>query len=458
MDEKNKNKSSIAESENYRQVYAYLLGTGESPLSSVKSVVITAKRFDLKLNITGEKGSVYNRIITLLKKNKLQFTEIEYSPKIRNKPDEWYCDTDNTSLHIWVPESKHRIADIGLLVSFYINYHLTKLRENVTDFPKPKIDILYLLLLMEIFADTNEKSLSNRLFRDLLNSENNSVISVSNNIDTYYNEMHAVNGIAKNLSEYTLLYLGFTSDYDLMKELIANSHLKDHPLNKNFKSFILPDVKYVWYLKSSEWDVDSLRLILQNSVYLNSIKNQQIPEKQKECLVLRLKGLPEDKIADQLGFETFDEYQTWLNKNHLSITPLQKENQYQLWLEACDYFEIEPDLVDVGIEDSCAIENPIQYDTEGSSPNFRIGLGFSSFFIEGKGSFSLTPRQSDVLRILYEGYLDKTYDIHQSIIIQEVYGEVSETSLKKLFGYNTVWDLLIEPGKRKGQFRLKDLF
>ena len=85
---------------------------------------------------------------------------------------------------------------------------------------------------------------------------------------------------------------------------------------------------------------------------------------------------------------------------------------------------------------------------------FRHSDDFRSINKDGR-EFTLTPNQAHVVQMLFEAWENKTPDLGQAHIIEEVSPDTSTKRLRDLFKTNlAAWKELIETVK-KGTFRLK---
>ena len=79
---------------------------------------------------------------------------------------------------------------------------------------------------------------------------------------------------------------------------------------------------------------------------------------------------------------------------------------------------------------------------------------FRSINIDGQVP-EATPRQASVLSLIFDHWEAKTPAVAQGTVIQEIYPESKHKSLRKAFGNDALYDLLIESGKSKGTVRFK---
>jgi hypothetical protein len=88
-------------------------------------------------------------------------------------------------------------------------------------------------------------------------------------------------------------------------------------------------------------------------------------------------------------------------------------------------------------------------------PSFEHSEDFRSVSYSGK-TYTLTPKQAQSIKILFEAQERKMPDVAQDYILNEVSPSSSQKRLRDIFKRNLkVWKALIEPGDKKGTFRLK---
>jgi hypothetical protein len=116
-----------------------------------------------------------------------------------------------------------------------------------------------------------------------------------------------------------------------------------------------------------------------------------------------------------------------------------------------------PELV-FHVDDIEAYEKRHPLPTCASTPTdaFKHSPDFRSVNINGRG-FSLTPKQAQVIEVLWNAYSNGTPEVGQAAILEEVSPYTSTKRLKALFkGNEDAWDGLVEKAQqRKGMFRLK---
>lgn len=102
-----------------------------------------------------------------------------------------------------------------------------------------------------------------------------------------------------------------------------------------------------------------------------------------------------------------------------------------------------------------AIEEEIVADTETSSSDkspFSHSPDYRSVSLRGK-TFSLTPRQAQIIEMLYNAHKKGTPELGQHYILEELESQASR--LRDAFRSRPeAWDALIMKGKTKGTYRL----
>lgn len=103
-----------------------------------------------------------------------------------------------------------------------------------------------------------------------------------------------------------------------------------------------------------------------------------------------------------------------------------------------------------------AQEETKEVGAEGNEPtSFKHSPDFRSINKNDK-EFTLTFKQAEVVRILWEAQKTTTPDLGQAYIIEKVSPDTSTKRLRDIFKGNLeAWKALIEPGNRRGTFRLR---
>lgn len=90
----------------------------------------------------------------------------------------------------------------------------------------------------------------------------------------------------------------------------------------------------------------------------------------------------------------------------------------------------------------------------GSKLPFEHSPDFRSINKNGV-KFTLTPKQTQVIEMLFNEFEKGTFDLGQGYIIEKVSPYTSTTRLRDIFKGNIeAWKALIKPGNKKGTFRL----
>lgn len=99
------------------------------------------------------------------------------------------------------------------------------------------------------------------------------------------------------------------------------------------------------------------------------------------------------------------------------------------------------------------INNDLSEKREQPGKKFEHSPDFRTVLMDGK-KFTLTGKQAQAVELLYSD--EKFPDLGQSYILGEISPDTSTKRLRDIFNRNLkAWKALIEPGERKGTFRLK---
>ncbi len=446
-----------------------------SPMTIAINNLIKCYRFKLKLEICGFKNPGYLLFIEIVKKLGINFESVDIPVRFGEVPWNWLADKNSGNLRAWIPNMKNREGDFPVMFPFYLNYHLKELRKHDPNFPSPNIDNLYIILLSRTCFGPAEAPLSVRILNDLLFSESTHQLTVPLYEGYISEEMKIMYHKIADLSQPAQLYLGFCLGQEKFR-LARTLKEKGHPYcilhldrwdfqRQNIPEF--PPNSIV--VKGLNWNIEQMGVMIKNGWTLNNDEDQFLlmaeSEKNKilECLMLRLSGLNEDEIMYKLGFPNEEKYCEWQVSQFIDIDPDRFRDPLKSWLEACEYFDLEPNikiLEDHGTlagdkhksDSTKIIPQPAKLPPE---PPFRHSPDFRSVRAANGQSFTLTEKQAHVILELHKAYENGTPELSQAYLIEEVYGVVSENRLKKLFGNNEIWEALIENGKRKGTYRLK---
>ncbi|MFZ1684777.1 MAG: hypothetical protein WAU88_11715 [Candidatus Zixiibacteriota bacterium] len=397
-----------------------------------------------------------------------------------------------------------REGDMHVLFPFYLNYHLSDLRSFDPAFPSPKIDALYVLLILSECFSRGRAPLSARIHKDLLAWEANGVLSAHNYSAAGRNELHIVREKLGTLPTPAQMYLGFYqggigSDQDL--ELGAMSLfgriVAETQFNSDEPTGYIPSPKLV---RQFLWSVEEMVVITKNlwGLSKHGVLFVRKDNRVELCLRSRLQSKTEDAICIELGFEKFEDYYQWQIRYCIDIDPKRFSNPYSEWFKACEFFGLNPD---VSILDGPRTEPAPDYrgaaggpttelfaerrngagavrpdhdaieagsdsakldagDEGGKSPD-KLNLGFQhspdfrSIRLPNSRQLELTAKQSAVISVLCSTYCNGTPHLSQSHVIEEVYGDVSEGRLKRLFDNNEIYALLIEVGPKRGTVRIR---
>ena len=117
------------------------------------------------------------------------------------------------------------------------------------------------------------------------------------------------------------------------------------------------------------------------------------------------------------------------------------------------------DLLDNLDDLAFSIEDVVEFEKKhgliAESETFKHSQDFRSINKNGK-KFTLTPKQTQVIQILFKAQERKTPEMSQPYIIEEVSPDTSTRRVRDLFKNNiAAWKALIEQGSKKGTIRLK---
>jgi hypothetical protein len=245
---------------------------------------------------------------------------------------------------------------------------------------------------------------------------------------------------------------------------------------KDLSSLMRKDMSMVSpvVVRHKVWDVNDLTIISRNAwaqkdIYFKLVEEERV--KMKECLLLRVADTPEVEIAKSMQFESDENYNKWLVSHELDVNPSRFPSPVDGWQAACMYFGYKPDIrllesappeellhsftnqvrVLVSPDDGLKDDKSLQVTGE-----FRHSEDFRNVVTPLGEEFLLSGGQAEVIRLLHEGAERKTPWLSDAFLIEEVFQEVKEKKLKKLFGNESAWRALTERGNKKSLLRLKD--
>lgn len=445
-----------------------------SIMSATIETLMKAYRFKLRLEIGGNQNPGYSLFVSMAKRLGVAFEEVEVKSKPQGAPYVWLSDHTTANQRAWVPDIQNREGDFHVLCPFFFRYHLSGLRKHEPDFPSPKVDNLYILLLWAACFGSHQAPLSARIIKDLLAWEKRSILTAHSYIGPVGNEIPIVASKVASLKEMAQLYIGFWTGPEAWS-LSSNNKITGHLLNQRSRKFhnILQSgvarANYPVLVRQYVWEVEQLNVVTKNVWALNKYAMPGTSfqgGKARQCLLLRLQGKTEEEVQVDLGFSSSEEYYKWQVGCFLDKAPGRLGDPLEAWLRACEYFELEP-----GQEVLDRVMNAGEIKREESLPSsenadkltvtpqpireFRAGPGYRSVVAANGKQHSLTAKQAEVIQILHEAYNRGTPDVSQGHIISEVFPNAKTNSLKKLFSDKEAWAFLVEPGKRRGLYRLK---
>lgn len=447
--------------------------------------LIKAHRFKMRLEVSGGGNPGYDQFVQVARHIGVEIAPTTVHGRSDAEYLNWAFDHSTKNLRAWIPTIEHRVGDYHVWLPFCFEHHVRRLREHAPDFAMPRVDNLYLLLIWSECFSGMKIPISARILQDLITWESFGEISANRFSGSLQDEVRLAHGQVFALNRPTQAYLGFCGGSNGL-ELCQKSGLEKHPFNAHTWE-ILNATQPIggarvsappWLIQRHLWNADETAVILRNAQKLSTkhqdnARSSEDIEKVAACLKHRLAGLSEDEIAVQIEFSDRPEYNQWLIDCALDTDNSRHRRPYDRWLEACADFDLEPSdsLVDdltcrnvtaVGSNQLYSSDaDPAATQSEGPLdplPGFRHSPDFRSVALPNGRTITLTDRQAQVVQLLYQNLASGTPELSQAYIINEVYPGVSENRLKRLFDDNEVFDVLIEPGSKKGVVRLKKSF
>lgn len=447
----------------------------QSVMDAALESLVKAKRFKLTLEVSGWGNAGWDLFLLIARQLGVQFEERELPKELEEQPMGWISDHTTKNLRAWIPGMKDRSGDLHVMLPICFEHHVTELRKQEPAFPMPKVDNLYLLLIWSECFGGLQAPLSARVLRDLVAWESAGIISAYQYAGNVGDEIRIANHMAMLLSHNAQMYLGFRAPPDGYYQC-ERAGLVEHPFNARTleiieaMGYVVGDSTVVppWMIRNYSWEADKVAVILKNAFahYVHpAFGTTEDKQKTTECLELRLDGLTEDEIAKRLEFNHREEYDRWLKERGLDIDSQAYRHPYEGWLAACDYFGVEPtpelfdslvgpwsdfeQLLGISMLSEPEAKQAAEPEEDDPIPGFRHSPDFRSVRLPGGRSLTLTERQSEVVGILFDVFVNGTPELSQAYLIEEAYPGVSETRLKRLFGNNDLYDLLIEAGSNK---------
>lgn len=463
-----------------RSINAALL-CDRSYMAIAVSALLRALRFGFVLEVGGRGNPGYEEFLHIANKLEVKVLEHELPMVLAENALNWASDHSTKNLRAWIPDVEHRFGDLHVWLPFCFEHHIRRLRERAPDFPMPKVDSLYLLLIWTECFEGKPCPISARVLQDLLASEPFREISACRYSGTLKDEARIVNRRASTLNEVAQMYLGFLRGADGSRKS-RKASLEKHPFNsetRNMLNAMSPTISGQaaappWFVRHYQWDADKTAAILKNSwmlhLGLSTVANS--PEARTiaiSCLTFRLEGLSEEEIADRLGFAGVSEYEQWLVKHALDIHSGRNRCFYDDWIAACTEFGLDPndnlvDLLTAGSRLAKTIDRRNEpsvsaVDTVPSEPaeppeEFKFTPDYRTVSIRGNQHF-LSQQEAAIVRVLHEAYENGTPDVGLSHLIEVATGEfTSAKKLRDVFKTKAARDALIRSGKRRGTYRL----
>lgn len=486
--------NSATQEELHEVFRSYFVSSKLSPLSVSAHYLARAYRFQLPVNISGERSDTYDAAIRLMKHLKMPFSQNTFTPQIAKDPISWSKQPSGQSLNVWIPGQKASIFDFGAVTNFLIRFNLAKLRRRVPTFPEPEIDLIYLPYLWKECFDSDSVKLGERIFRDLLLVESFGVLTIFEMSTGWNSGFDKVYRKVQELNESCQMYLGFCSQV-LANEVTSQiQQLSDHQLNQinnaqlerqrainlvsqpGSRTYIPPKNHFPRYSRQFYCKLSDLETVTENMLLLETGKLRFMEEQDRGKVNLYLRsriiGKSESEISELLGFTSMRDYEFWVNNNHLSVVSNRESDSFERWKWAIRMLGIKlippPELKDDfadwfeerepkrELPPDSSLSQPIRSSTKPEEIR-QFSSDFRSVNILGT-QYTLTAKQAEVVQILYDNSQQGTDWIGQGSIIESVYGAVSENRLRKQFRNIVLFDLLIERGRAKGLVRLRPGF
>ncbi len=447
-----------------------------SPLAAAVETLIKACRFKLSLEIGGHQNPGYSLYVSIARRMGVDFREVVVEPDAKGTQYVWLSDHSTPIQRAWVPDIQSREGDFHVLCPFFFRYHIAELRKHEPDFPSPKIDCLYVLLLWAICFGPRQIPISARVLKDLLAWEKREVLTAHTYIRPVGDEIAMAAEKASALKELAQLYMGFWTGSDAWG-LVRGKDSANHPINMEARKRLNISqphssstvARQPLLVNQYVWEIDQLSVITRNVWALDKFDLSEAT-RARQCLLLRAQGAREEDIQIELGFSTPEEYYKWQVNRFLDTATGRLGDVYKAWLRACEYFELEPnkELLDQIMNPCLKSEKASQTlvseegedsdNTQAEPPGLIHSPDYRSLKLPDGRSFTLTDRQSQVVSLLHDNLIQGTPELSTAFVVEEVYPGASEKRLRRLFGDNPAYDSLIERGSKRGTVRLKNCF
>lgn len=445
-------------------------------------LLVKAYRFKQKIEIAGAVNPSYQLFVEMMRRLGISFEETIVKPKSSVELWPWITDPSASSLRIYIPMMLDREGDFHFMFPFYCRYHLTELRKHDAAFPAPKMDSLYVASVWANCHGFRQVSMCNQVKKDILLAERSKFLSISSSGGSFVANIRTVNDHINKLSQLAQLYLGFCGSKTGF-EMIRGTKLHEHPFNRRSQEFIgagiisSPSGRPL-LVKETAWSIEEVVGLTKNAWSLNllerTLKHAEI-ELIKNCLLGRLQGKSEVEIAHECGHAETETYKKWQVSRCFDIDYARFRDPYKDWLVACEFFGMTPDLTmyesqevthETGpskpadqlkewMNNISSRQNTKNESKQESVNEFRHSPDYRSIVLRDGQKLVLTERQAGAVRILHEAAENQTPEVSQAYVIEEVYEETGESSLKRLFNDDSLYTLLIEPGPKKGTIRLR---
>ena len=389
--------------------------------------------------------------------------EVNKSPNSRY----WLNYSEKGTVRIIIPEPSKRLGDFKPLLIYHFEKALREYRGNDPEHSEPLIHITYVLLVKYLaFSEVCPRPIGDIVAQDILALGKSTLFPtgrVSNRLESCRPEVY---GLVRNMPIISQLYTGFAPSS--MKDIPFQGNIANHRLNNYaFMSEQGGVATAILLRRLYYWTIPQLATVLTN-LSLHDRQVKVLDEKVMSCLIARLKNKSEEEVSKSLGFTNLGKYTEWLSSNQINfgvedgLSQFEKREKARQELGLPMDEEIEAMVGTSSNEESVKTtssktlnESETAGDPKESYSNMlNFSQDFRSFYINSQES-EATPKQASVLSLIFDNWEAKTPAVAQGTVIQEVYPESNYKSLRKAFGNDTLYDLLIESGKSKGTVRFK---
>lgn len=464
------------------EIFRSYIVAGSNPSAlEIINTIEKAFRFNLKLEVCGDKSDQLERVLKLLGCLDISYATVQISPQNLRNPMRWLRESSDNCLRILVSSSDEGMFDIGTLVAYYLEVHLEKLRKSVPNYPTPQVDIIFLAQLEALRRKQKKFDISAYVLQNLLSCEEGTPLSFFENNVGAQLELQLLYNTIQELDEIGQHYLGFSSSETFLlnnqgqlgfAQRLFNA-IRENELRKHCTALAVAQpsnnllfktkTHFPHYVKSYSFNLYDVEEVGKNLSAFPSLKDEFNLEKKKKmlrCLTLRLGGINEMEIGKKLNFKDYTEYLEWVQNHFISIESLCRVSAFDRWKWAMHIVE---NFALIGKQNAKIevlkpnLSESIEVAAQPTKRQILFGPDFRSINMDGK-EFVATPKQASVLSYMFDQRKLGTRTLGVSTVLMEVYSKSKEKNLRKLFDKNELYDLLIEEGTSKGTVRLKDCF